>query len=58
MLVGFGGKNAAVVAAVLVFRFLTMVPTLLLGLLSAFTLGKGRRFVLRNNPSSVALNDA
>jgi putative heme transporter len=37
-LVGFGGNNAGVVAAVLVFRFLTVVPTLLLGLLSAFTL--------------------
>jgi uncharacterized protein (TIRG00374 family) len=36
-LVGFGGNNAGVVAAVLVWRFLTMVPTLVLGLLSAFT---------------------
>jgi uncharacterized membrane protein YbhN (UPF0104 family) len=36
-LVGFGGANASVVAAVLVFRFLTIVPTLMLGLLSAFT---------------------
>ena len=34
-LVGFGGANAAVVAAVLVFRFLTMVPTLVLGPISA-----------------------
>ena len=33
-LVGFGGNNAGVVAAVLVFRFLTVVPTLLLGLIS------------------------
>ena len=33
-LVGFGGNNAGVVAAVLVFRFLTIVPTLVLGLLS------------------------
>jgi putative heme transporter len=31
-LVGFGGDNAEVVAAVLVYRFLTIVPTLLLGL--------------------------
>jgi uncharacterized membrane protein YbhN (UPF0104 family) len=31
-LVGFGGNNAEVVAAVLVYRFLTIVPTLLLGL--------------------------
>ena len=37
MLVGFGGSNAAVVAAVLVYRFLTTVPTLLLGLAAAFT---------------------
>ena len=36
-LVGFGGSNASVVAAVLVYRFLTMVPTLVLGLLSAVT---------------------
>ena len=34
-LVGFGGANAAVVAAVLVYRFLAVVPTLALGLLSA-----------------------
>jgi uncharacterized membrane protein YbhN (UPF0104 family) len=31
MLVGFGGSNAGVVAAVLVYRFLTFVPTLILG---------------------------
>ena len=37
MLVGFGGNNAGVVAAVLVYRFLTVVPTLALGLISAFT---------------------
>jgi uncharacterized protein (TIRG00374 family) len=36
-LVGFGGANAPVVAAVLVFRFLTVVPTLVLGLIAAFT---------------------
>jgi uncharacterized protein (TIRG00374 family) len=36
-LVGFGGKNAPVVAAVLVYRFLTTVPTLLFGLAAAFT---------------------
>lgn len=33
-LVGFGGNNAGVVAAVLVYRFLTMVPTVALGLLA------------------------
>ena len=31
VLVGFGGNNAAVVAAVLLYRFLTIVPTLVLG---------------------------
>jgi putative heme transporter len=36
-LVGFGGDNASVVAAVLVYRFLTTIPTLLLGLTAAFT---------------------
>jgi putative heme transporter len=42
-LVGFGGNNAGVVAAVLVYRFLTTVPTLLLGLGAAFTWRKHRR---------------
>ncbi len=32
LLVGFGGPRAEVVAAVLVYRFLTVVPTLVLGL--------------------------
>jgi uncharacterized membrane protein YbhN (UPF0104 family) len=36
-LVGFGGDNAEVVGAVLVYRFLTIVPTLLLGLAAAAT---------------------
>jgi uncharacterized membrane protein YbhN (UPF0104 family) len=36
-LVGFGGNNAGVVAAVLVYRVLTVVPTLVLGLLAAAT---------------------
>lgn len=31
-LIGFGGNNAGVVAAVLAYRFLTMVPTIALGL--------------------------
>jgi putative heme transporter len=35
-LLGFGGPNTGVVAATLVFRFLTMVPTLILGLIAAF----------------------
>jgi uncharacterized protein (TIRG00374 family) len=42
-LVGFGGNNAEVVAGVLVYRFLTMVPTLLLGLAAAFTWRRQRR---------------
>jgi uncharacterized protein (TIRG00374 family) len=36
-LVGFGGDNAEVVAAVLVYRFLTIIPTLLLGLIAGAT---------------------
>jgi putative heme transporter len=36
-LVGFGGDNAEVVAAVLVYRFLTIVPTLTLGLVAGAT---------------------
>lgn len=42
-LVGFGGNNAGVVAAVLVFRFLTIVPTLALGLVSVATWRHQRR---------------
>jgi uncharacterized membrane protein YbhN (UPF0104 family) len=34
VLVGFGGDNAEVVAAVLLYRFLTIVPTLVLGLIA------------------------
>jgi len=37
LLVGFGGPHAKVVAAVLVYRFLTVVPTLVLGLIAAAT---------------------
>jgi putative heme transporter len=37
LLVGFGGGQAEVVATVLVYRFLTIVPTLVLGLLAAAT---------------------
>jgi putative heme transporter len=36
-MIGFGGDNAGVVAAVLVYRFLTILPTLVLGLLAAAT---------------------
>lgn len=41
-LVGFGGDNAEVVAAVLVYRFLTIAPTLLLGLIGGATLRRLR----------------
>jgi uncharacterized protein (TIRG00374 family) len=37
LLVGFGGKQAEIVAAVLIYRFLTMVPTLVLGLIAGAT---------------------
>jgi uncharacterized membrane protein YbhN (UPF0104 family) len=37
LLVGFGGPKAKVVAAVLVYRFLSVVPTLVLGLIAAGT---------------------
>ncbi|MFL6019334.1 MAG: YbhN family protein [Gaiellaceae bacterium] len=50
-LVGFGGSNASVVAAVLVYRFLTVVPTLTLGLIAAFTLRrKGPEPHVRQQP--------
>jgi uncharacterized protein (TIRG00374 family) len=39
-LVAFGGDNAEVVAAVLVYRFLTMVPTVALGIVAAATAGR------------------
>jgi uncharacterized membrane protein YbhN (UPF0104 family) len=44
-LVGFGGNNAGVVAAVLVYRFLTVVPTILLGLIAAATWRRHRPVV-------------
>jgi uncharacterized membrane protein YbhN (UPF0104 family) len=37
LLVGFGGRNAEVVAGVLVYRFFSIVPTLVLGLAAALT---------------------
>jgi uncharacterized protein (TIRG00374 family) len=46
-LVGFGGHNADVVAAVLIYRFLTIVPTLLLGLIAGATWR-------RHNPGAAA----
>jgi uncharacterized membrane protein YbhN (UPF0104 family) len=47
-LIGFGGNNAGVVAAVLLYRFLTIVPTLALGLLAGAT---WRRHRLREAPA-------
>jgi len=41
-LVGFGGNSVGVVAAVLVYRFLTVVPTLVVGLVASFTWRRGR----------------
>ena len=49
VLAGFGGNHAGVVAAVLVYRFLTIVPTLALGAAAAATWRRHRRSVL---PSS------
>jgi uncharacterized protein (TIRG00374 family) len=42
-LVGFGGNNAGVVAAVLVYRFLTIIPTIVVGLLATTVLNKEAR---------------
>ena len=50
-LIGFGGGNAGVVAAVLVYRFLTMVPTLLVGLGAAATWRRHRRAVVDQAPT-------
>ncbi len=63
-LVAFGGANAGVVAAVLIYRFLTVVPTLVLGGLAALTwqsrsrvvtdsvIRAGRRSARRGEPGS------
>jgi len=45
VLAGFGGNHAGVVAAVLVYRFLTIVPTLVLGAAAAATWRRHRRRV-------------
>ena len=52
-LVGFGGSNAAVVAAVLVFRFLTVVPTLVLGLVAAATWRRAGKTAAVSDPVHV-----
>jgi len=46
VLVGFGGNRAGVVASVLLFRFLTIVPTLVIGAVAGAT---WRRYRLRQN---------
>ena len=43
VLAGFGGNHAGVVAAVLLYRFLTIVPTLVLGAAAATTWRRHRR---------------
>ena len=55
LLVGFGGKQDEVVAAVLLYRFLTVVPTLILGLVSAAT---WKRHRLRRPGEDDAANPA
>jgi putative heme transporter len=50
-LVGFGGNNAGVVAAVLVFRFLTVVPTLVLGLVALLTWRRGAKTAALSEPA-------
>jgi uncharacterized membrane protein YbhN (UPF0104 family) len=53
-LVGFGGNNAGVVAAVLVFRFLTVVPTLVLGLVAAATWRRAGKLAAVSDPATLA----
>jgi uncharacterized membrane protein YbhN (UPF0104 family) len=43
VLAGFGGNHAGVVAAVLTYRFLTIVPTLVFGAVAAATWRRGGR---------------
>ena len=43
ILVAFGASNAEAVAATLIYRFLTVFPTLILGLAAAATWNVGRR---------------
>ena len=51
-LVAFGATNDEAVAATLIYRFLTVVPTLVLGLISAATLKVGLR--PRQEPAGAA----
>jgi len=50
VLVGFGGNNAGVVAAVLLYRFLTIVPTLALGAAAGLTWRRQGRPALASVP--------
>jgi putative heme transporter len=50
LLVGFGGARAGTVAAVLVYRVLTIVPTIVLGLLAAATWRRHHRGALPTLP--------
>lgn len=52
VLTGFGGPNAGVVAAVLVYRFLTLVPTLVLGLIAGTTWRRHRPGELASEPGA------
>ena len=54
ILVAFGASNAEAVAATLIYRFLTVVPTLVFGLAAAATwnVGRRRRDVLASNHPS------
>jgi uncharacterized membrane protein YbhN (UPF0104 family) len=52
-LIGFGGSNADVVAATLVYSFLTIVPTLVLGLVAAATWRVHARRPLQPEPGGL-----
>ena len=50
-LVGFGGNDARAVAAVLLYRFLTIVPTLVIGLIAAATFRRPTKSSVARAPS-------
>ena len=57
VLAGFGGNHAGVVASVLVYRFLTIVPTLVFGAVAAATWRRHRRRSLVEAASSLEVSD-
>ncbi len=57
VLAGFGGNHAGVVAAVLAYRFLTIVPTLLFGAVAAATWRRRRPTSLGEAASSLQVSD-